>query len=102
MPRVFLEAFLNAVDQGAFDRIGHVVELRLAGGEQEVEQLKRGRIGGKNERDAVRRNAAAEIDFHEPVVWVVVRIGPPAGRWVAVEERAGVPRIGAGPADAAT
>ena len=51
--RVFLKAFLNAVDQGAGDRIGDVVELGLAGREQEVEQLKRRRVVGKDERDAV-------------------------------------------------
>ena len=101
MARVFLEAFLNAVEQGAGDRIGDLVELRLARGEQEVEQLKGGCVVGKYQGNAARRDAAAEVDFHEPVVWVVVRVGCPAGRWVAVEERNGVPRIGAGPADTA-
>ena len=95
------EALGDAVGQGAGDRdIGYVDEL-FSGGQQQVENLKRGCSAVEDQGDAAGRDAAAQVHLNPARLFEIARGGLPAGLGVAVENQGRGGAVGPGVAEAA-
>ena len=99
--QIFFETVLGTEDQHVVEGGVALVDLGLAGGEQQIEELEGGGIGGKVQDHAGGEDAAAEIEVEKPIRRRVGGIGPPARGEVAVCDPARTATIGASLVDAA-